>query len=530
MPQFETLLEMLAHRAAASADTIAYTYLNQPRSYSQLWAGINRVAARLLASGLAPGDRVVIALPNSHEFFDAFYGAQRAGGIAVPIFPGFAPQRALAMVDLCAANIVFLPSTSPGAKLGQFRETAASRGLTILTVAECQSAAETASFPDVQPDDIAFIQYTSGSTGDPKGVQLSHRNLLDNAAQMIAGMEITPDEIFVSWLPVYHDMGLILKTIVPFYLGAQIHLLATSLRTVEPWLEAIQAHRATFTAAPDFAYRLLLRHIAHPADYDLSSLRVALNAAEPVRAQTIEEFEAAFGLKNVMVAGYGLAEATVGVSMGKPGSQVRFDSRGLVSAGRPFPGVELMIQGGEEGQLAAPGEVGEILVRSVANSRGYFNNPAGTEALHWDEHTIRSGDLGYLDEEGYLFIAGRLKNIIIHAGRSVYPQEIEELYTDIKLVRFAAAVGIDRGDVAGEQVYIFAEVRGDAQTPELVWQQTVIKMVSRFFHRFGFRPARVLLLTPGSIPTTHNSKLQHSRLRQLYLDRQLHDQGRILYS
>lgn len=527
-PKYNTLIEMLAHRAADTPDVAAYTYMEEPRTFGQMWHGINQTAAALCRLGLAAGDRVLMALPNSHEFFDAFYGAQLAGGIAVPIFPGFSPERVLAMVALCAAEIVILPSSTPAAQLEGFRQTAAQRGLRVITPAECAGAQQDAPFPPVAPDDLAFIQYTSGSTGDPKGVQLTHRGLLINLEQMIAGMEITPDEIFVSWLPVYHDMGLILKTMVPFYLGAAVHLLPTTLRSVEPWLEAIQRHRATFTAAPDFAYRLLLRRIADPSQYDLASLRVALNAAEPVRAQTIEEFEAAFGLKDVMVAGYGLAEATVGVSMAKPGSRAMVDSRGLVSVGRPFPGITLSIQA--EGAPAAPGEIGEILVKSVANSRGYYRNPAATDELFLDPDTIRSGDLGYLDEEGYLYIAGRLKNIIIHAGRSVYPQEIEELYTDIDLVRFAAAVGIDRGDIAGEQVYIFAEVRGDHQTPPELWQETAIKMVSRFYHRFGFRPARVLLLTPGSIPTTHNSKLRHSRLRELYLSRQLHDQNRILYS
>ena len=519
---------MLAHRAAASPDTVAYTFQKQPRTFRQMWQGINQTAAALGQQGVTGGDRLLLALPNSHEFFDAFYGVQLAGGIAVPIFPGFSPERILAMVKLCGARIIFLPSATPEAQLETFRRDTASLGLTILTVDGCRAAPERAAFPAVQPDDVAFIQYTSGSTGDPKGVQLSHRNLLLNLEQMIAGMEITADEIFVSWLPVYHDMGLILKTMVPFYLGAQVHLLPTSLRTVEPWLEAIQSHKATFTAAPDFAYRLLLRHIDNPGDYDLSSLRVALNAAEPVRSQTIEEFEAAFGLKQVMVAGYGLAEATVGVSMAKPNTPPLVDSRGLVSAGRPFPGVSLSILQGDA--LAPPGEVGEILINSVANSRGYFNNEAGTAALYYDPHTIHSGDLGYLDEEGNLFIAGRLKNIIIHAGHSVYPQEIEELYGDITLVRFTAAVGIDRGDIAGEQVYIFAEVRGDHSTPQETWQQTAIKIVSRFYHRFGFRPARVLLLTKGSIPITHNSKLRHNHLRELYLSGALRDQNRILYS
>jgi acyl-CoA synthetase (AMP-forming)/AMP-acid ligase II len=528
MPEHTTLIDLLAYRAQETAGRVAYTYLGQPRTYREMWQGINQFAAYLQGFQIQRSQRVLLALPNGHEFFHAFYGVQRAGGIAVPIFPGFSPERILSMVRLCAARIIVLPSNTPSDQLAQFQQQAAGHGLTILTVAGGEGAAAVDSFPKIEPDDVAFIQYTSGSTGNPKGVQLSHRNLITNVKQMIAGMEITAGEIFVSWLPVYHDMGLILKTMVPFYLDASVHLLPTSLKKIHHWLEAIQTHKATFTAAPDFAYRLLLRHISRPDAYDLSSLRVVLNAAEPVRARTIHEFEAAFGLQNVMVAGYGLAEATVGVSMWKPNRPARVDERGIVSVGRPFPDVHITIL--REEQPANPGEIGEIAIESAANSRGYFNNPEATQALFPDEKRLLSGDLGYLDDQGYLYIVGRKKNIIIHAGHTVYPREIEEVVNDVAGVRYSAAVGIDRGDVAGEQVYVFAEVRGDENTPAVTWQEMVIEIVQRFNGRFGFRPGRVFLVKPKSIPLTHNSKLQHLRLKEMFLSRQLHDDNRILFS
>ena len=182
---------------------------------------------------------------------------------------------------------------------------------------------------------------------------------------------------------------------VPFYLGAQTHLLPTDLRDVRPWLATIQAHKATFTAAPDFAYRLVLSRV--PAnEYDLTSLRVALNAAEPVRAITIREFEKRFGLKNVMTAGYGLAEATVGVSMSKAGESPKVDERGIVSVGKPFPEVEVKIVDGE------------IFIKSSANCKGYFNNPNETRELFREDFVV-SGDLGYLDEDGELYITGAQK-------------------------------------------------------------------------------------------------------------------------
>ena len=558
----KTLIEMLAYRAQETAVSTAYTYQNEPKIYAEMWLSINRVATYLLQLGLARHDRVVMALPNGHDFFAAFYGAQRAGGIAVPVFPGYSAGRILQMVQLCGAKIVVLPSETPAEQLNLLREQTAPLGLTLITVTEADGMAVEASFPEIDPDDIAFLQYTSGSTGNPKGVQLTHRNLITNVNQMIAGMEITPEEIFVSWLPVYHDMGLILKTMVPFYLGAQTHLLPTGLGKIHHWVEAIQGHQATFTAAPDFAYRLLVRRISKPEDYDLSTLRVALNAAEPVRVSTMQDFEAAFGLRKVMVAGYGLAEATVGVSMWPPNHTAKVDDRGFVAVGRPFPEVAITIL--REGQPVPAGEIGEIAITSTANTSGYFNNAQATEALYWSHDgagenfstqrrrgaegfeerfarwraanpfsgelmTFLSGDLGYLDQEGYLYVVGRKKNMIIQAGETIYAAEVEEVVNDVTAVRYSAAVGIDQARIEGEQVVIFAETRGDENTPQAQFQETIIDIVQAFQERFGFRPGDVYLLKPKTIPMTYNGKLQHIKLKQQFLDGDLRENGRILY-
>lgn len=523
-----TLIDLLAYRAKASADIPAYTYRQEPCTYRQLWQRINRFAACLQSFDLQRDERVVMALPNGHDFFAAFYGVQRAGGTAVPIFPGYSPDRLLTMARLSLARLVILPASTPPDKLAQFQAEAAAHDLTILTPTAAVPFPPEGNFSQIAADDVAFIQYTSGSTGNPKGVQLSHRNLLDNVRQMIAGMAITANDIFVSWLPVYHDMGLILKTMTPFYLAASLFLLPTSLSNLHLWLDTIQARRATFTAAPDFAYRLALRRVTDPAAYDLSSLRVALNAAEPVRASTIQAFETAFNLKNVMVAGYGLAEATVGVSMWPPSTPHRVDDRGRVSVGPPFPHIKLFIL--QDDQPVGPGQIGEIAIQSIANTRGYFNNPAATEQLFWRENIIRSGDLGYLDEDGRLTIVGRQKNIIIHAGHTIYPQEVEEVVNGVAGVRYAAAVGIDRGGVEGEQAVIFAEVRGSKKTAVAQFEAIVIEIVQAFYGRFGFRPARVYLVKPKTIPQTYNGKLQHQELKAQFLAGRLEADGRILFS
>jgi acyl-CoA synthetase (AMP-forming)/AMP-acid ligase II len=521
---FTTLIEMLAVRAQISTEITAFTFNEQGVKFGELWQGTNRFAAFLLARKLDHSEHVVVALPNSAEFFSAFYGIQRAGGIAVPIFPEAGAERIFSLAGLCDAKVIVVPSNLPVAKLNHYRQLANQRNLSLITVSESAETPLKVDFPQVKPKDISFLQYTSGSTGNPKGVMLTHENLLTNVRQMIAGMEITDAEIFVSWLPVYHDMGLILKTMVPFYLAAQVHLLPTNLRDVRPWLDAIQTHKATFTAAPDFAYRLCLRHV-DLNKYDLSSLRVALNAAEPVRATTVREFEQASGLDNIMVAGYGLAEATVGVSMWKTQMPIRVDTHGRVSVGASFPDVDLLIL--SDGRILSPGVVGEIAIRSKANSGGYFNNSEETEKLFWRDGYLLSGDLGYLDEDGYLYIVSRKKNIIKRAGETISPQEIEEVMDTMPGVRFSAAIGVDKGGIEGEQVYVFAEIR--AVLPETKLHEMALQMVTDFQAHMGFRPARVYLLEPRSIPLTHNGKIQHVRLRDIYLDGSLHTQNSILY-
>jgi len=383
----------------------------------------------------------------------------------------------------------------------------------IHTVPTTVAPAPTSGFPSVQTGDLCLIQYTSGSTGDPKGVQLSHANVIANLGQLAAGMRITAADRFCSWLPLYHDMGLILMTMLPFWLGAGLTLLPSRLTRLQAWLEAIETQAATLTAAPDFAYRYLLRYLREPRRYDLSSLRVALNAAEPVRLSTVRAFEATFGLRNVMLPGYGLAEASVGVSTWLPGTPVRQDQQGVVSVGPAFPGVELRI--GSAAEPLATGSSGEILIRSPSMTCGYLNNPAATAALFTPEGFLRTGDLGYLDREGNLYIQGRSKEIIIQGGQTIAPQEAEEVVEQLEDVRQAAAIGIDRAGIGGEQLYIFVEVRHPHATAATASLR--LEIVRRLHRHFGFRPGGVILLRPHAIARTANGKLQRSRLRSDYL-------------
>jgi acyl-CoA synthetase (AMP-forming)/AMP-acid ligase II len=526
MKLFKTLIDMLEYRAVHSREKIAFTLNGKPHTYADMWGGVNQVGSFLHQSGVSPGDRVVLNLPNSAEFFSAFYGVQRVGGVAVPLFPGSGPERIFSITGLCGAKTIIVPSATPEDQFAELKKMSRKRGLQLATVADCWDTTLEMEFTEILPECIAFLQYTSGSTGNPKGVQLTHDNLLTNMVQMIEGMEITEDDIFVSWLPVYHDMGLILMTMIPFYLGTTVHLLPTDLRDVNPWLDAIQTHRGTYTAAPDFAYRLCLRHV-EPDSYDLSSLRVALNAAESVRNKTVRDFESAYHLNGIMMPGYGLAEATVGVSMWRPGTKPRVDERGFVSVGPPFPGVEVIIV--QDGNTLPPYEVGEIAVRSPANASGYFDNPEETRLLFMEGGYLLSGDLGYLDEDGYLYIVSRMKNIIKRSGETISPQELEEIVDQFPSVRYSAAVGIDRGRIEGEQPYIFAETRDAETLSESGLYELTLGIVIAIHTQMGFRPGRVYLLKPKSIPMTHNGKIQHTKLKNQYLNGELQKSGAVLF-
>jgi len=437
--EWQHLLAALAYRAENQPEKVAYTFNEEPGSYSRLWQEITGCAGFLQRQGVAAGERVIMLFANGSEFFAGFYGLQLIGAVPIPLMPVDDLERILRIAQIAEAAAVLLPSTTAEADLERLEAQAKAAGLRLLRL-ERDEFALPASLPPISGDDVAFIQFTSGSTGQPKGVMISHHNLVTNIRQMIQGMKITPEDIMVSWLPIYHDMGLILMTMVPFYLGIPTHLLPTNLAQVRLWTKAIQQHRATFTAAPDFAYRLLVRRVSGGPVDDLSSLRMALNAAEPVRAETLREFHQTFKLKNVMVAGYGLAELTVGVSTWPPGTENRIDGRGFVSVGPPFPDISIRIL---EGDTQLPqGEVGEIAIRSAANTRGYYGSAQESQDLLWGEGYIRSGDLGYLDPDGYLYIVGRQKNIIKHIGRTLAPSELEQIAEGFPEVRASSAADL----------------------------------------------------------------------------------------
>jgi acyl-CoA synthetase (AMP-forming)/AMP-acid ligase II len=524
-----TLIDIISLRARTAPEQPAVIFPKEILTYRELHEGINCFASNLSQSAFLTQDRVLISLPNSSEFFFAFYGVMLAGGIPVPLFPDSGLTRLLSIAKQSGASAIITSKSFPADMIDEFNQRKKTGKVQLIPISKILAMGFNGdvNFPIIKSNNTAYIQYTSGSTSDPKGVKISHQNLLTNIQQMIAGFKINQGEVFVSWLPAFHDMGLILMTMVPFYLGTKLILLQSTLTNIRHWLEAIQEHRGTFTAAPDFAYRLCLTYVKDTGTYDISSLRVALNAAEPVRLQTIRDFEKRFGLTSVMTPAYGLSEATVGVTTWPVGRPIKSDHRGFVSAGYPFPDVTIKIR--EDSRAANREGIGEILVKSPANTKGYWNNSEATEKLYTDDSYLNTGDLGYIDDEGCLFIVGRKKNIIIQGGRNIAPKEIEELIDPLPFVRSTAAVGVDSGGREGEQVFIFVDTKYRNRPSEEVLMAMSMEITMTFSDYFGFRPGRVLLLKRGSLPYTANRKLKHGELRHKYLNGTYRQQGNIFF-
>ena len=513
----ETLPHLLT--PAARNRALVLEFDGSQYTCAELWDRANVAASALLERGIEQGETVVLSLGNGPEFLDAFFGAQLAGAIPVPVYPGSGTGRLQRLAERCDARRAICSSAKEA--------DAAGHGLSVLTPDDLKRPTPTRHLPAISGEDVAYIQFTSGSTGEPKGVVLSHRNVLANIDQLIAGFGITASDRFVSWLPIYHDMGLVLMTLVPLAVGAHLTLLPATLRSLRPWLAAIETQRGTFIAAPDFGYRMALRLLHRGDRPDLSSLRVALNAAEPVRAQTIETFERAAGLRRVMIAGYGLAEATVGVSAARPGSAPLVDDDGVVSVGRSFPGVEVAVWA--DGRPADPGQRGEVFVRGPACTTGYRRERSDAEPSARPDGFLPTGDLGYLDRDGRLFVIGRTKNMILQAGRNLAPREIEELVDGLAWVRRSAAIGIDRGDRAGEQAYLFVEGRGAAATDRQELRERIVQVVAVVYDELGIRPGRVYLTRPRTIPLTDSGKIRYTALRDRYLTGALRRENLLLY-
>ncbi|MBI5444050.1 MAG: fatty acyl-AMP ligase [Deltaproteobacteria bacterium] len=558
-PPPASLVELLRRRAEGETDRVAYTFLadgetEQERvTYGELDRRSRAIAA-LLRRRHRPGERALLLYPSGLDFIAAFFGCLYAGLIAVPAYPP-RPNREPSRLR------GILRDAEPAAVLGT---EAAVEGLAELAAVLPEltgarwlatdhlplSEAEHWEDPSLGPDATAFLQYTSGSTAEPKGVMVSHANLLHNLAYANHVEENDASSVGVSWLPFYHDMGLIEAVLQPAYGGYPAFLMAPAAFLQEPlrWVEALSRYRGTNSGGPNFAFELCVRKTApeERARLDLSSWRVAYNGAEPIRWETLERFYRAFqgcGLRwRSLYPVYGLAEATLLVSSGRRSYEPRpvmLDAERLAEgrAVEPRPGAaaarfaacgpcgfgtKVAIVRPETRERCGPGEIGEIWVQGPSVAQGYWGRPDenrltfGAELAEGEGPFLRTGDLGFLDGDD-LVVTGRLKDLIVVRGRKHYPQDIERTveacHASIR-TGCVAAFGLEAG---GEEGFgVAAEVERTAlRAKNGAGLDGVLGAVREAVGAQHELPLRaVFLLRPGSLPKTSSGKLRRHACRE----------------
>ncbi|MEU3948839.1 fatty acyl-AMP ligase [Streptomyces sp. NPDC029526] len=560
-----SLVDLLFHHAAEHPDRTAFRFLVsgdgdgeiRTVSYARLAERSRAVAAWLQQRGLT-GARALLLYPPGLEFVSAYLGCLAAGVVAVPGVPPRGrthDHRALTRMKRLMADAdatVVLGDrevvTGPSALADHQPEP----GGALVRVATEDIPDELSAAwrePDLGPDTVAFLQYTSGSTSAPRGVMVTHGNLLDNQRVITERLGHTPDalaahdhELFVSWLPVYHDMGLIGPVLNTVHTGATSTLFSPLdfLRQPRHWLAAVGRYRPHTSGAPNFAYELALKH-ATPAfldGLDLSRWRVAFNGAEPVRAATLRRFADTFapaGFRpEALTPCYGLAEATLMVTSapaGAPPTLLRADDDGphtgaadaaAVGTGRPGPGLTVVVADPVTHDELPDGEVGEIRVGGPSVAQGYWRNALATRETFRagvngrEGRFLRTGDLGFL-RDGELFVTGRLKDLIVVDGRNHYPQDLEltaETAHPALRPGCTAAFAVDTG-TDGERAALVAETAPEAAEEA----EKIIDVVrGALADAHGLAVRDVVLVRPGTIPKTSSGKIRRHACRTALLD------------
>jgi fatty-acyl-CoA synthase len=518
--------------------------------YEALRAEAHRRAAFLAATGLRKGDTVALVCPENHEFVLTFLGASVGGFVPVPIFPGATFKVTDHYVDTLehivrAAHAKVVVCVAKNLEVVQkLKEREATKDLVVL-VADRDFAGQAPPFapPVVTPEDLCFLQFTSGSTNRPKGVMIRHRNLVANTTAFLgpSGLARTPDDVGVSWLPLFHDMGLIGFVLGTLIVDLPVVLFQTStfVRMPRLWLELITKHRGTITYAPNFAYDLLTKRVTEKdlAALDLSSLRVAGCGAEPIRARTLQDFAAKFAKcgfdAKALLPSYGMAESCLAITFHQRGTPMIVDrvdpaemrkgravpsaagdALELVSCGVPFPEHELAIVD-EAGQPVAERVVGQILSKGPSVNDGYYENPEAT-AESFQNGWLRSGDLGYR-ADGNVYICGRVKDLIIVNGANHYPQDIEWVVGDLEGVRRGNVVAFSVMKDGLEQLVVAAEGNsGDAARLRTEIAQAVQE-------NFGLTPMHVAICPVGALPKTSSGKAQRRKSKAMWESRELEE-------
>src|SRR4051812_44422305 len=547
--QAKTLTAALEYHVERQPDRISVHFFEeQSLSYSALWQGSLAYAARLAEQGLAPGQTVAIMLPTSKDYLFCFYGTLLAGGIPVPLYP---PARLTTIEDHLTRHVGILKSaraavmiTIPEAKpLAWLLRAQVETLRAVLVPAEFPAEAKGFSPVRGAGGQIGFLQYTSGSTGQPKGVVLTHANLLANVRAMGKGARATSEDVFVSWLPLYHDMGLIGGCFATMYLGFPVVLMSPLAFLSRPssWMRAIHRHRGTISGGPNFSYELCIRRIADEEmeGIDLSSWRFAFNGAEPVSPDTIHSFVEKFSKsgfrKNAISPVYGLAECSVGLAFTTPGEPWRMDTLSreifsttgeavdaapndpaplkIVGCGEVIAGHDIRVVDGA-GFEQPDRQEGALQFRGPSATTGYYRNPEATKALFAGNGWLNTGDRAYLSD-GMIYITGREKDIIIRGGRNISPYELEEAVGDLPGIRRGCVAVFGSADSASgtERVVVLAETREKDAT----LHEELKKKINQLAMSLIAAPADdIVLAPPATVPKTSSGKIRRVAAREYY--------------
>jgi acyl-CoA synthetase (AMP-forming)/AMP-acid ligase II/acyl carrier protein len=546
-----TLVQALQRRAALTPDRLALRFLAETEeqavvlSYRELDQRARTIAAALQAEA-GFGDRAVLLFPSGADYVAAFFGCLYAGVIAVPAYPPESARRhhqeRLLSIIADAEPKLLLTSADLRDALQQIEGAPP-----LLCVDTLDSAlAERWVEPALPQDHIAFLQYTSGSTALPKGVQVSHANLVANELLIRHGfgIDVNPDDVIVSWLPLYHDMGLIGGLLQPIFSGVPCILMSPAYFLGRPlrWLEAISEYGGTISGGPDFAYRLCSERVSESAleRLDLSRWRVAYSGSEPIRLDSLERFAEKFAASGFsdssFMASYGLAEATLfvaGTPRGKGIPALRVNDQALMqNRAEPGEGSPIMSCGISQPDHAvlivepstllelADNAVGEVWAAGPSIALGYWRNPeasAKTFVQHAGRTWLRTGDLGFM-RNGELFITGRLKDMLIVRGHNLYPQDIEQtVEREVEVVRKGRVAAFAVNHNGEEGIGIAAEISRSVQ--KILPPEALIKAIRQAVaEACQEAPSVVVLLNPGALPKTSSGKLQRSACRNRLAD------------
>ncbi len=521
-------------------------------TYAQLKERAGRVAGGLQQLGLQKAEPVVLMLPSSAEYFYSFIGILLAGGIPVPIYPPVRlnqiedhMRRHVRILNNCMAKIFI--TVSEAMAVAHLLKSQVPNLESIITAGELASSTASMESPVISANDIAFLQYTSGSTGTPKGVVLSHANLLANLRAMGEAVDAGPDDVFVSWLPLYHDMGLIGSWLGSLYFASTFVVMSplSFLSRPERWLWAIDHYRGTLSASPNFGYEFCLRRLKDEdiKGLDLSSWRAAFNGAEPVSPETLHNFSqrfAHYGFKQqAMMPVYGLAESSVGLAfpplergplidrvdrnafmksgVARPSTADDKLALKFVSSGLPLTGHQIRVIDPAGHELPERHE-GQLEFRGPSSTSGYYRDAPKTQKL-FDDEWLNTGDLAYI-ANGELFITGRVKDVIIRAGRNIYPHELEDAVGNLDGIRTGrvAVFGSEDQHSKTERLIVMAETRSTENSEHEKLQREINALSTDLI---GSPPDEIVLAPPGSVLKTSSGKIRRTASRELFENGQI---------